>query len=139
MVSVSIDIVENRVVGMKSRGVYETPGGTILIAAHKQFEELISRQRNTCIQEDRFRPSMQILYTKESGSALSVKLFRHLSKRHRRQLQVRLRSNFTKETSSRPEQLLLILSTLSTCKLSQLAICTTITTQQDSSICSVFP
>ncbi len=36
-----IDIVENRVVGMKSRGVYETPGGTILMAAHQQLEELI--------------------------------------------------------------------------------------------------
>ncbi len=36
-----IDIVENRVVGMKSRGVYETPGGTILYAAHQQLEELI--------------------------------------------------------------------------------------------------
>ena len=37
-----IDIVENRVVGMKSRGVYETPGGTILMEAHKQLEELIT-------------------------------------------------------------------------------------------------
>lgn len=36
-----VDIVENRVVGMKSRGVYETPGGTILMAAHNQLEELI--------------------------------------------------------------------------------------------------
>ena len=35
-----IDIVENRVVGMKSRGVYETPGGTILMEAHRQLEEL---------------------------------------------------------------------------------------------------
>ena len=35
-----VDIVENRVVGMKSRGVYETPGGTILTEAHKQLEEL---------------------------------------------------------------------------------------------------
>ena len=35
------DIVENRVVGMKSRGVYETPGGTILMEAHEQLEELI--------------------------------------------------------------------------------------------------
>lgn len=34
------DIVENRVVGMKSRGVYETPGGTILMEAHMQIEEL---------------------------------------------------------------------------------------------------
>ena len=36
-----IDIVENRVVGIKSRGVYETPGGTILISAHKALEELV--------------------------------------------------------------------------------------------------
>lgn len=36
-----VDIVENRVVGMKSRGVYETPGGTILMEAHTQLEELI--------------------------------------------------------------------------------------------------
>ena len=36
-----IDIVENRVVGMKSRGVYETPGGTILMEAHRQLEELV--------------------------------------------------------------------------------------------------
>ena len=36
-----IDIVENRVVGIKSRGVYETPGGTILMEAHQQLEELV--------------------------------------------------------------------------------------------------
>ena len=36
-----VDIVENRVVGMKSRGVYETPGGTILMEAHNQLEELV--------------------------------------------------------------------------------------------------
>lgn len=35
-----IDIVENRLVGMKSRGVYETPGGTILYAAHRCIERL---------------------------------------------------------------------------------------------------
>lgn len=35
-----VDIVENRFVGMKSRGVYETPGGTILIHAHRQLETL---------------------------------------------------------------------------------------------------
>ena len=33
-------MVENRLVGMKSRGVYETPGGTILYAAHKNLEEI---------------------------------------------------------------------------------------------------
>ncbi|MEX2581140.1 MAG: argininosuccinate synthase [Verrucomicrobiales bacterium] len=35
-----IDMVENRFVGMKSRGIYETPGGTILMAAHRQMESL---------------------------------------------------------------------------------------------------
>ena len=35
-----IDIVENRFVGMKSRGIYETPGGTILLAAHQDLETL---------------------------------------------------------------------------------------------------
>lgn len=36
-----IDIVENRYVGMKSRGVYETPGGTVLHAAHRAVESLV--------------------------------------------------------------------------------------------------
>jgi len=35
-----VDLVENRFVGMKSRGVYETPGGTILLAAHRAIERL---------------------------------------------------------------------------------------------------
>lgn len=35
-----VDMVENRFVGMKSRGVYETPGGSILMAAHRQMESL---------------------------------------------------------------------------------------------------
>lgn len=41
-----IDMVENRLVGMKSRGVYETPGGTILYAAHKELE-LLTLDRDT--------------------------------------------------------------------------------------------
>ena len=36
-----IDLVENRLVGMKSHGVYETPGGTILFAAHRELESLV--------------------------------------------------------------------------------------------------
>jgi argininosuccinate synthase len=35
-----VDLVENRLVGMKSRGVYETPGGTLLLAAHRELESL---------------------------------------------------------------------------------------------------
>ena len=37
----TIDIIENRLVGMKSRGVYETPGGTILYSAHAALERLV--------------------------------------------------------------------------------------------------
>lgn len=37
----TIDIVENRLVGMKSRGVYETPGGTVLYESHKALEKLV--------------------------------------------------------------------------------------------------
>ena len=44
-----VDIVENRVVGMKSRGVYETPGGTILMEAHDQLEELVLDRARTVI------------------------------------------------------------------------------------------
>ncbi len=36
-----VDILENRVVGMKSRGVYETPGGTIMYKAHEQLEHMV--------------------------------------------------------------------------------------------------
>ncbi len=45
------DIVENRMVGMKSRGVYETPGGTILMEAHKQIEELILDQETLAMKK----------------------------------------------------------------------------------------
>ena len=38
-----IDMVENRLVGMKSRGVYETPGGTILYKAHDRFRRNLLR------------------------------------------------------------------------------------------------
>ena len=47
------DIVENRLVGMKSRGVYETPGGAILYHAHNKLEEL-------CLDRDTFHYKQQI-------------------------------------------------------------------------------
>ena len=40
-----IDLVEDRMIGMKSRGVYETPGGTLLYAAHSELEQLILDRR----------------------------------------------------------------------------------------------
>jgi argininosuccinate synthase len=39
------DVVEDRIVGMKSRGVYETPGGTVLYAAHQALEQLVLDRR----------------------------------------------------------------------------------------------
>ncbi len=40
-----IDLVEDRLVGMKSRGVYETPGGTLLYTAHSELEQLVLDRR----------------------------------------------------------------------------------------------
>jgi argininosuccinate synthase len=52
-----IDMVENRLVGMKSRGVYETPGGSILYAAHRELESL-------CLDRDtvHFKEQMAVRY-----------------------------------------------------------------------------
>jgi len=50
-----IDLVENRFVGMKSRGVYETPGGTILLAAHRAMES-ITLDRGAAHLKDEFMP-----------------------------------------------------------------------------------
>ena len=57
-----VDIVENRVVGMKSRGVYETPGGTILYEAHQQLEELILDRETTTTKLDMGNKFAQIVY-----------------------------------------------------------------------------
>ena len=57
-----IDIVENRVVGMKSRGVYETPGGTILMEAHKQLEELVLDRATYEVKKDMGNKLAQIVY-----------------------------------------------------------------------------
>ncbi len=50
-----LDLVENRFVGMKSRGVYETPGGTILLAAHRAMES-ITLDRGAAHLKDEFMP-----------------------------------------------------------------------------------
>ncbi|HTQ14780.1 MAG TPA: argininosuccinate synthase [Rhizomicrobium sp.] len=50
-----IDLVENRFVGMKSRGVYETPGGTILLAAHRAMES-ITLDRGAAHLKDEWMP-----------------------------------------------------------------------------------
>jgi argininosuccinate synthase len=50
-----LDLVENRFVGMKSRGVYETPGGTILLVAHRAIES-ITLDREACHLKDELMP-----------------------------------------------------------------------------------
>lgn len=57
-----VDIVENRVVGMKSRGVYETPGGTILMEAHDQLEELVLDRATMETKKDMGNKMAQIVY-----------------------------------------------------------------------------
>ena len=57
-----VDIVENRVVGMKSRGVYETPGGTILMEAHEQLEELVLDRATMEVKKDMGNKLAQIVY-----------------------------------------------------------------------------
>ena len=57
-----VDIVENRVVGMKSRGVYEPPGGTILMEAHQQLEELVLDRATMEVKKDMGNKLAQIVY-----------------------------------------------------------------------------
>lgn len=57
-----VDIVENRVVGMKSRGVYETPGGTILMEAQKQLEELVLDRDTMNMKKDVGNKMAQVVY-----------------------------------------------------------------------------
>ena len=56
------DLVENRLVGMKSRGVYETPGGTILMEAHDQLEELVLDRATMETKKDMGNKMAQIVY-----------------------------------------------------------------------------
>ncbi|TQV79674.1 argininosuccinate synthase [Denitrobaculum tricleocarpae] len=57
-----LDLVENRFVGMKSRGIYETPGGTILIAAHRAMES-ITLDRGAAHLKDELMPRYaELLY-----------------------------------------------------------------------------
>ena len=57
-----VDIVENRVVGMKSRGVYETPGGTILMEAHKQLDELVLDRATMEVKKEMGDKLAQVVY-----------------------------------------------------------------------------
>jgi argininosuccinate synthase len=47
-----VDLVEDRVVGMKSRGIYETPGGTLLHVAHSELEQLVLDRRTLALKDE---------------------------------------------------------------------------------------
>lgn len=57
-----VDVVENRYVGMKSRGVYETPGGTILHAAHRALESLTLDREVMRIKEELITRYAELVY-----------------------------------------------------------------------------
>jgi argininosuccinate synthase len=57
-----VDIVENRFVGMKSRGIYETPGGTILLAAHRDLETLVMDREAMHIRDSLIPKYAQLVY-----------------------------------------------------------------------------
>ena len=46
------DIIEDRMVGMKSRGIYETPGGTLLYTAHRELEQLVLDRRTLALKDE---------------------------------------------------------------------------------------
>ena len=57
-----LDLVENRFVGMKSRGVYETPGGTILIAAHRGIESITLDRGAAHLKDDLMPRYAELIY-----------------------------------------------------------------------------
>lgn len=59
------DICENRVVGMKSRGVYETPGGTILYYAHRELEYLCTDKKTQAFNEVASNKFAELVYSGE--------------------------------------------------------------------------
>ena len=57
-----LDLVENRFVGMKSRGVYETPGGTILLAAHRGIESITLDRGAAHLKDDLMPRYAELIY-----------------------------------------------------------------------------
>jgi argininosuccinate synthase len=57
-----LDLVENRFVGMKSRGIYETPGGTILLAAHRGIESITLDRGAMHLKDDMMPRYAELIY-----------------------------------------------------------------------------
>mgnify|MGYP001474652344 CR=1 FL=1 len=57
-----VDVIEDRVVGMKSRGVYETPGGTLLYTAHRELEQLVLDRRTLALKDQLAQRYADLVY-----------------------------------------------------------------------------
>ena len=74
------DICENRVVGMKSRGVYETPGGTIMYYAHRELEYLCSDKKTQAFNEVASNKFTELVYSGEWYTPLREALSAYFDK-----------------------------------------------------------
>lgn len=74
------DICENRVVGMKSRGVYETPGGTILYYAHRELEYLCTDKKTQAFNEIASNKFTELVYSGEWYTPLREALSAYFNK-----------------------------------------------------------
>ena len=74
------DIVENRMVGMKSRGVYETPGGTILLYAHRELEYLTLDRKTQAFNEVASNKFTELVYNGEWYTPLREALSAYFDK-----------------------------------------------------------
>ena len=74
------DICENRVVGMKSRGVYETPGGTILYYAHRELEYLCTDKKTQAFNEIASNKFTELVYSGEWYTPLREALSAYFGK-----------------------------------------------------------
>lgn len=74
------DICENRVVGMKSRGVYETPGGTILYYAHRELEYLCTDKKTQAFNEVASNKFTELVYSGEWYTPLRKALSAYFDK-----------------------------------------------------------
>ena len=76
-----VDLVENRFIGIKSRGVYETPGGTLLYAAHRAIES-ITLDRKTAHEKERVMPEYaELVYNGYWFSKKRIKLQKKIDKK----------------------------------------------------------
>jgi argininosuccinate synthase len=80
------DVVEDRLVGMKSRGVYETPAGTVLFQAHRELEQLVLDRRTLALADDLGRRYADLVYDgrwwtpeREALDALVTSTQRHVT------------------------------------------------------------